>query len=177
MSMKSIRLISLGVLLFLSVGILVGVKGVTNALAKSPNETPEPACISCHENQYYMYDSGCWYCITESRDRCVNCHGGDGDSLNEQEAHTGLISNPLGHGSDHCATCHGEDTDELVQELISHTGYHESLENVPYVSDVPVTDAFPEQYQSFDEVRGNLWLVPTAMVLVVFCLAFLIRVI
>jgi len=174
---KRVRLISIGVLFFLSVGFLIAGQSVHIARAQAPTQSPTPACLSCHEDQYYMYDSGCWYCITEARDRCVNCHAGNGDSMNKQEAHIGLISNPLGNGPDNCKTCHAEDTEKLVQEVISHTGFHESHEVVSYINNVPVTDAFPEQYQSLSESQGRGWQIPTIIVVIAVCLALLVKIV
>jgi hypothetical protein len=42
--------------------------------------------LSCHEDLYYLHDTGKWYCITEHADRCTNCHDGQEPAPNQEEA-------------------------------------------------------------------------------------------
>lgn len=90
----------------------------------------ESACITCHEDQYYLFDTGKWYCVTEAEDRCTNCHKGSADTLDFQAAHVGLVPDPLQDGGDSCRECHTQRTAHHIDEFISLAGYRPSTGDV-----------------------------------------------
>lgn len=79
-------------------------------------------CLYCHENQYYLYDTGKWYCLCEAPMHCIYCHGGRTDSLKEEVAHEGLVLSPTKENAARCQTCHTEDYLGRVVKFASVAG-------------------------------------------------------
>jgi hypothetical protein len=79
------------------------------ALALDPTPGSDANCVSCHENQYYLYDAGKYYCLCEAPMHCVYCHGGRTDSYDKEIAHEGLNFYPTADQAARCRTCHEED--------------------------------------------------------------------
>ncbi len=79
--------------------------------AQEPSATPEndANCVSCHEHQYYLYDSGKWFCLCDAPMHCVYCHGGRTDSMVEEIAHEGMVLYPTHNHAERCQACHAED--------------------------------------------------------------------
>lgn len=79
--------------------------------AYAQEATPEndANCVACHEHQYYVYDSGKWFCLCDVPMHCVYCHGGRTDSAVEEIAHEGLVLYPTRNHAERCQTCHTED--------------------------------------------------------------------
>jgi hypothetical protein len=78
---------------------------------QAQEETPEndANCVSCHEHQYYLYDSGKWFCLCDAPMHCVYCHGGRTDTYVKELAHEGLVLYPTRDHAARCQTCHTED--------------------------------------------------------------------
>jgi len=78
---------------------------------RAQEATPEndANCVACHEHQYYVYDSGKWFCLCDAPMHCVYCHGGRTDSMVEEVAHEGLVLYPTRDHAARCQTCHTED--------------------------------------------------------------------
>lgn len=171
---KPVRLIGLGIALIL-VGILASIQGVMPAHAASSAQTSTLACNTCHEDQYYLHDTGKWYCITEAKDRCVNCHGGNPEALTEEEAHIGLVANPFGDGGTRCQECHAEDTEARIEKVASYTGYQEAIALEPYVPHATEAGAGSELLSSLDEPEASLWFIPVAAAVFLLWLFLVIR--
>jgi hypothetical protein len=73
--------------------------------------TPEndANCVACHEHQYYLYDSGKWFCLCEAPMHCVYCHSGRTDTPDKELAHEGLVLYPTRDHAERCQACHTED--------------------------------------------------------------------
>ncbi|MDI6694062.1 MAG: hypothetical protein QME21_03350 [Anaerolineales bacterium] len=87
---------------------------LTRALpARAQEISPEPEsdanCVACHEHQYYLYDSGKWFCLCDAPMHCVYCHGGRTDSMIKEIAHEGLVLYPTQDHAARCQSCHSED--------------------------------------------------------------------
>ena len=79
------------------------------ARAQEPTTENDANCVACHTHQYYLYDSGKWFCLCEAPMHCVYCHGGRTDSPVEEVAHEGLVLYPTRNHAERCQTCHTED--------------------------------------------------------------------
>jgi hypothetical protein len=79
------------------------------AYAQEPTPENDENCVSCHEHQYYVYDSGKWYCLCEAPMHCVYCHGGRTGSQEKDAAHEGLVLYPTRNQAERCQACHAED--------------------------------------------------------------------
>lgn len=172
---KPVRLIGFGIACLLAIAVLASLQGVSPAHAQSSNPPSSLACITCHENQYYLYDTGTWYCITEARDRCVNCHAGDASALTKPEAHAGLVANPLGDGGTRCLDCHAVDAKARIQKVVGFTGYHASIPEKPYIPNQTTASGFPTALDSSDGPGASLWVIPVTLVIFTTWLFLVIR--
>ncbi|OIN88554.1 MAG: hypothetical protein AUJ21_10815 [Anaerolineae bacterium CG1_02_58_13] len=103
---------------------------VSAAQAATP---PSNSCLSCHEDLYYLHDTGKWYCITEHKDRCVNCHEGDAIVLNKDASHLGLVAHPQKNNGEKCLECHPQDAEARLAKFASLGGYKTITETEPYI--------------------------------------------
>ena len=79
------------------------------ARAQEPTPENDANCVACHTHQYYLYDSGKWFCLCDAPMHCVYCHGGRTDSMVEEVAHEGLVLYPTRDHAERCQACHTED--------------------------------------------------------------------
>ena len=96
--------------------------GTGQAFAQEENPPSDSTCISCHEDQYYLHDTGSWYCLNETKVGCTECHRGCPDTMVKECAHTGLIANPLANDAAVCQSCHPDDYRARVQTYASIAG-------------------------------------------------------
>lgn len=80
---------------------------------------PPPAengnCTSCHENLYFLHDTGNWFCLRESPMACVDCHGGDPSGTTEERAHSNRAVHPvINEDISKCQECHPDECTERV---------------------------------------------------------------
>jgi hypothetical protein len=91
--------------------------------AQTSNNHDEPACIRCHEDLYYLHDTGKWFCISKSPMQCVGCHGGDATATTKEAAHQNRTAHPVINGdTTTCRQCHIEDCDERVSAFDAMAG-------------------------------------------------------
>jgi hypothetical protein len=108
-----------------------------------PTQAQEPApenddnCVACHEHQYYVYDSGKWFCLCDAPMHCVYCHGGRTDSLIAEVAHEGLVLYPTRGHAERCQTCHSEDYMSRVVTFETVAGVGDTP--IPLITATPVT--------------------------------------
>ena len=107
----------------------------------------EPACNSCHDNLYYLYDRGKAYCVNQARTRCVDCHNGDPTALDKATAHTNLVAWPVWAGDySKCQSCHPQDTKARVKKFAAIAGFSSAADVQPVTykfTPSPVSSAFP----------------------------------
>jgi hypothetical protein len=117
----------------------------------------EPACNTCHDNLYYLYDRGKAYCVYQARTRCVDCHNGDPTALDKATAHTNLVAWPVWAGNySKCQSCHPQDTEARVKKFSAIAGFSSAadVKQVAYkFTPSPVSSAFP----SISEDEGLSW--------------------
>jgi len=145
------------------------------ASAEGPTDAVENSCLSCHENLYYLYDTGRHCCITAHKDRCVNCHEGNATAMKKEESHLGLIVHPQENNGEKCLECH---TTEVVQtrlaEMASTVGFDTVIKAEPYTPSVQVAAGFPgvAEANQFQEklpwIAGALTLFGLWLLLVLF---------
>ncbi len=81
-------------------------------------------CLNCHEDLYYNYDTGKYYCLTEASTRCVDFHAGYPLAAQEQAAHVGLVAYPIVNGDiSRCESCHPQDAQAHVDTFAARAGY------------------------------------------------------
>ena len=111
----------------------------TPAHAQEPTPENDANCVACHTHQYYLYDSGNWFCLCDAPMHCVYCHGGRTDSMIAEEAHEGMVLYPTRDHAERCQTCHTEDYMSRVVTFESAAGI--SATPVPLITATPVEGA------------------------------------
>jgi hypothetical protein len=93
------------------------------AASQTPINPEEPACIQCHEDLYYLHDTGKWFCISKSPMQCTGCHGGDPTAITKEAAHQHRTAHPVINGdTTTCRQCHVEDCAERVSKFDAIAG-------------------------------------------------------
>jgi hypothetical protein len=91
--------------------------------AQTSNNHDEPTCIRCHEDLYYLHDTGKWFCIAQSPMQCVGCHGGDPTATTKEAAHQKRTAHPvIGGDTTTCRQCHIDDCSERVSAFDAIAG-------------------------------------------------------
>lgn len=134
----------------LVVTALLIARGTGQAFAQGQIPPEDSSCINCHEEQYYLHDTGNWYCLNETKVGCTECHRGHPDMVVKECAHAGLVANPLANDGAICQNCHPDDYQARVQTYASITGFSPTPR--PFAtSTIPASVAQPEE--STDRMR------------------------
>jgi hypothetical protein len=97
-------------------------------------------CVNCHEDLYFLHDTGNWFCLRESPMRCVDCHGGNPAATTQETAHYDRSAHPIiNEDISKCRECH-IDEDECC-ECVSKFDQVAGLKQIKLVSSVPVSSA------------------------------------
>jgi len=95
--------------------------------------TENGSCASCHEDLYFLHDTGNWFCIRESPMPCVDCHGGDPSIFKQEDAHANREPHPIiNEDISKCQECHPAECDERVVKFDSVAGISDVLVAAPY---------------------------------------------
>lgn len=118
------KLLSLSMLCIgLFVILLFAAFAITPASAQDETPPPEECqCRQCHEQQYYLYDSGKWYCLCKAPMTCVHCHSGNGHETNAELAHKDMLANPFANNAAICQDCHKGESQARVNEFVKRAG-------------------------------------------------------
>jgi hypothetical protein len=121
--------------------LLLPLFAVTPAHAQTPDgDVDNGTCISCHEDLYFLHDTGNWFCIRESPMPCVYCHGGDPTATTQEMAHYDRSAHPIvNEDISRCQECH-VDPDECC-ECVTKFKDVAGLKQVKLVSPAPLTTA------------------------------------
>lgn len=120
-------------------GLLAFTAPAAPAQAQEPTPENDANCMACHEHQYYVYDSGKWFCLCDAPMHCVYCHGGRTDSPVKEVAHEGLVLYPTRGHAERCQTCHTEDYMSRVVTFSSVAGV--SSTPLPIITATPAVIA------------------------------------
>ncbi len=156
--------------LFVQVSILtVGVfilfmAASTPATVRADDPVPPPNngnCITCHEDLYFLHDTGNWFCLKESPMACVSCHGGDPTTTTKEIAHTDRAPHPvINEDVSKCQECHPDECYERVELFDQTAGISEVLVAAPYTPAYSYSteniDIFPIEVQQ--EQESNSWI-------------------
>jgi hypothetical protein len=106
----------------------------TPAHAQSvPANGSEDKCMSCHENLYFLHDTGNWFCLRESPMRCVDCHSGDPEAVTQEKAHSNRAAHPvINEDVSKCQECHPEECAERVELFDQTAGISQVRVAAPY---------------------------------------------
>jgi hypothetical protein len=90
--------------------------------AQDGTPPPDSGCTTCHENLYYLYDTGKWFCQCNTQMTCTCCHGGNAEALTEEEAHLGMVLYPTHNDATACQQCHPDDYEARVERFAEIAG-------------------------------------------------------
>jgi hypothetical protein len=76
------------------------------ASAAQATDSSDNTCLTCHEDLYYLHDSGKLYCLTAHTDHCSGCHEGNSTVMKKEESHLGLLLHPQQDNGAKCLECH-----------------------------------------------------------------------
>lgn len=111
----------------------------TPVYAQTPTQDVDNGnCITCHEDLYFLHDTGNWFCLRESPMRCVDCHGGDPAATTQENAHYDRSAHPvINEDISKCQECH-VNPDECC-DCISKFDQVAGIKTVMLVSPLPVS--------------------------------------
>jgi len=139
------------------------------------------SCLTCHEKEDPVAGNGEWHIIHAGKDICINCHGGNGNTLDKTLAHQGLMAQPLSDIYTDCHSCHPYDYETRSQQFAPTLGVTPGSCTTPTV--VAVSIAAGEPPAGNMAVPGNLEFQPEQaqlpvlivggglLVMVLFCLS------
>jgi hypothetical protein len=105
----------------LSLMFALGLPSQARAETTPPDEPSN--CIACHEDLYYLHDTGKYFCVTEARQRCADCHDGDPSATDKESAHAHRSAHPVvNEDISKCQQCHPSDCAEYVQKFSQIAG-------------------------------------------------------
>jgi hypothetical protein len=78
---------------------------------------PESSCSTCHSQVDSVSVQGEWHTIHARSDICRNCHGGDDRTMDKDQAHVGVMRNPLGDTYLSCHQCHPDDYQQRAEKF------------------------------------------------------------
>lgn len=145
---KMLLLTTIASLLVMAALLILGGTGLAFAQEETPPQ--DSSCVNCHEEQYYLHDTGNWYCLNETKVGCTECHRGHPEMRGKECAHEGLIANPLVNGAAVCQGCHPDDYQARVQTYASVAGLRPTpLSSVSYTPSASI----PQTGESTDRMR------------------------
>ena len=123
------------------------------------------SCVGCHEDLYYLHDTGSLYCLTAHTDRCAGCHEGDPVALKKEDAHAGLLAHPQENQGAKCRECHSaQETRERISEFATKSGGFDTVIGSPaYTPSVPVATGFPVMAEVNPLAQNWPWLLGASL--------------
>lgn len=138
------------ILISLLIGVTLALALFANpafAQARAPLQSEDGSkCITCHENLYYLHDTGKAYCLKDAPMACVDCHGGDPTAVTQEAAHFKRAAHPV-INEDHkkCYECHPAEAVTRLDKFRQIAGISEIQVAAPYQpAALPVTTFPPE---------------------------------
>lgn len=136
--------------------ILSALIATTAVHADSPDPVPDNGtCIYCHDNLYFLHDTGKYFCLKESPMTCVDCHGGNPKTIVIEEAHIFRAAHPVvNEDISKCKECHPEQCLDRMRIFSQKAGISE----VVLVAGPPLTQFHAEQSvfgPAAEETSGN----------------------
>ncbi len=138
----------------------------TPAQARLPLQVNDGSqCVTCHEDLYYLHDTGKAYCLQDAPMACIDCHGGNPTALTKEAAHFDRAAHPV-INDEHkkCYDCHPTQAEERVQEFSAIAGMSKITVAIPCEPGIlPAADGFMES-------QPEAW-VPTPQAIALFVVA------
>lgn len=148
-------------LILTTAGILIVLTALSMpsvAYADDPVPAPDNGnCVTCHEDLYLLHDTGNWFCLKESPMTCVDCHGGDPNTLDKELAHANRATHPiLNEDVTKCQQCHPDKCDERVEFFDQTAGISRILVAIPHAPSYSTEYASIKPVEEPQQVPKNL---------------------
>jgi hypothetical protein len=95
--------------------LLLGSLLLTPSVLAQCGEPPKSSCMTCHEKEAPVAENGEWHVVHASKDICLNCHGGNGSTMEKDLAHEGMMAEPLADIYTDCHSCHPDYQQQAAQ--------------------------------------------------------------
>lgn len=122
---------------------------VQKTRAQSKPDQKKSTCLTCHEDLYYFFDTGKWYCLCQSEAKCTDCHLGNESTADKEKAHEGMITAPAAKSAEICQRCHPDDYEAHIEKFGSIAGFHKTP------CPLPTTTATLPSF-SLQQIKPNL---------------------
>jgi hypothetical protein len=83
---------------------------------------PESSCCACHAQTHPVLMASEWHAIHARQDCCRDCHGGNDHVMEKDQAHVGMIPNPLDDIYLSCHQCHPDDYQQRADRFADGLG-------------------------------------------------------
>jgi len=148
----------------LTATILVVLFGMLSLPVQASAQTAgasDNSCLTCHEDLYYLHDSGCSYCMTPAlRDRCVDCHEGDPTTMKVELSHLGMLPHPQENSGAKCLECHKQDElAGVLNTFDANGGFDVVIKAESHAPDYQVEADFPKVEEVSPLAASWKWLV------------------
>ncbi len=142
MSVKAVRwIVAWTTILLVALSLLLSL--TAHVSAAPARDSSSNSCLTCHEDLYFLHDTGKYYCLAEHADRCINCHQGDPTAMREAASHQGLIAHPQQDNGQKCSQCHPQEVQARLDTFASLAGYKPVIKASSYIPAAETTSSFP----------------------------------
>jgi len=133
----------------------------TIVYADDPDPTPNRGnCITCHEDLYFLHDTGNWFCLREAPMSCVDCHGGDSLATTQEQAHVDRAAHPvINEDISKCQECHPNECTERMRIFDQTAGISEIMVAMPYTPNTFTENSSSAPVQKHEDLNAliNAW--------------------
>jgi hypothetical protein len=120
----------------LGLGVFISILTASPVSAQcGSNPPPDSSCYSCHVQENPVAGLGDWHGVHARKDCCAKCHGGNCSTMDEDQAHLGVVANPLSDIYTNCHSCHPDDY--LAKAEIFAADLNIAPESIPTPTLVP----------------------------------------
>jgi hypothetical protein len=151
---------------------------IWTAPAQAQFHTPqaETKCIGCHEDIYYLHDTGKWFCLSEETPMtCTGCHGGDPTATTKETAHINRTAHPIiNENTSKCSECHPKQSSERVAIFSQEAGISPVMVSQPYKPSYTVAETQPIPITGNNQ--NSKWIPAVAGVLFIFMAGLILTV-
>jgi hypothetical protein len=158
--------------------LLIALTMPATVYADDPTPPPDNGnCIKCHEDLYFLHDTGKWFCLKESPMTCVGCHDGDPNATTKELAHIKRAPHPIiSDDVSKCMECHPDKCIERVALFDQKAGISNILVAVPHAPaySSEIVEAIPVTAQKAEKPVPWLGLMEILSILLIISIALVI---